>query len=227
MRSAVIRPQLVLSSIGTPRLSAWATISGRSGCSIGSPIWCSLTGKSGPRQRPLLGDLVEDAEHPLLLHEAAPAAHDLVGAPGALEVAGVRDLDEEVVDRVEAARHLAQLGQRRRGGEGGARSSGGGEARGDARDEQLAAELQPEGGAEVLGARRVEVGQREEGAAEAAQAGRVGLPALLGRLVEPVPRRPSGRARRTAGGTRRTAGRSTRPRPTGRRRRGGGRPRAA
>ena len=51
---------------------------------------------------------------------------------------------------------------------------------------QVAAELQPEGSPLVLGARGVEVGQREQGAAEALEAGLPRLPELFGRLVQPL-----------------------------------------
>ena len=163
-------------------------------------------------ERPLLRDLVEDAEDALLLHEAAPAIHDLVRAPRALEVARVRDLDEQVVDRVEAARHLAQIGQRRHGGEGvevGWRH----EVRAHAGDQELLAELEAERGAEVLRARRIEVRQREHRPAEPTEPGRLRLPALLGHLVDAVPRRAPVRRSVLHAGTRRSARRSTRPPP--------------
>ena len=166
-------------------------------------------------------------EDALLLHEAAPAAHDLVRAPRALEVARVRDLDEQVVDRVEATRHLAQLGQRRRrrGRRRGRRAARGCTAH--ARDQQLAAELEAERGARGSGCGRGRSpGSAKARAAEAAQARGLGLPALLGGLVEALPRLGRGRSRRTAGGTRRSAARGTRPRPRGRRPPGGGTPRA-
>ncbi len=133
----------------------------------------------------LLRDLVEEPEDLLLLHEPAAPLHDVVGAPCALEVAGVRDLDEQVVDRVEASGQLFELGQwRHRGEERGV--LGLLEAHPHAGNPKVAPELEAEGGSLVLGAGGVEVGQLEEGAAEAVEAGRVSAPALSGVLVEAV-----------------------------------------
>ena len=133
----------------------------------------------------LLRDLVEEAEDLVLLHEAASPLHDVVGAPRALEVARVGDLDEEVVDGIEAAGQLLELGQGSHGCETGhvLRRF---DAHPDGAHPEVAPELEAEGRSLVLGAPRIEVGQREEGAAEPGQAGGVAAPALLGILVEPV-----------------------------------------
>ena len=172
-----------------------------------------------PEPGALLRDLVHQPEHALLLHEAAPAVHDLVGAPGALEVAGVRDLDEQVVDRVEAAGELPELGHRGRGGKG--RQVGRrGEAHAHAVEQELAAELEAERGPEVLRPRGVEVGEVEDGAPEALEPDGVRLPALLARPGTGPPRSRSGRSKRIEDGTPRTGRPSTRPRRRRRQRRG-------
>ena len=144
-----------------------------------------LDGVERPQPGALAGQLVQQPEGLLLLHEAAPPVHDLVGAPGALEVARVGDLDEQVVDRIEAPGQLLELGQRRRHGEA---LRPGRLAAEDAQAQQpeVAAELQPEGGPQVLGAPAVEVGQREERRARPLEAGRLPVPALLGGLVQPL-----------------------------------------
>ncbi len=171
-----------------------------------------------PQPGPLLRDLVDQPEHALLLHEAAPSVHDLVGAPGALEVAGVRDLHEQVVDRVEAAGELAQLGYRGRGREArevfgrrrGSRSRGGSAAGGGTRSGRTrpgsASEWdrsRPGGRARASGARA-----RRPPAASAAR-----------RPCRALPRWRSCRSRRTGGGTRRIGRPSTRPRRRRHRRR--------
>src|SRR4029453_10684190 len=87
--------------------------------------------------------------------------------------------------RVEAARHLAEVGQGSHLREG-RQVRRWRQGRGQPRDEHLAPELDAEGGVLVLRARGIEIGQREDGAAEAAEADGVSVPALLGRLVEPL-----------------------------------------
>ena len=161
--------------------------------------------------RPLLRDLVEEAEDLLLLHEAPAALHDVVGAPGALEVAGVGDLDEEVVDRVEAAGQLAQLGQGGDGGQGGGVLGFGRQAHRDPADAQVAAELEPEGRPLVLGAAGVEALEGRRGSGGSGRGRRRRRSSAGARPCRGRPRAPGGRGRRTGAGTGRSGRRSTRP----------------
>ena len=134
----------MLSSMGTPRALGVRHDLGEIRVEHGLAHLVELDRVERPEPGALGRDLVEEAEDLLLLHEAPAAVHDLVRAPGALEVAGVGDLDEQVVDRVEAARQLLQLREREpprgrpRGPAGGSRRTR------EPRDEELLPELEAE-----------------------------------------------------------------------------------